>query len=209
GRIYAASDAVVRDPLERPDAQHSSGAAAAIQRPRYASPGTRGRREVARRHRPLCRAGNGCGTDRRAGFGRGARGRHGSDAGRARAGGRAPHLSASTARAGRRPGESGLLVEGKRPPRGQRIIFQNARSRLSGSGAKSKTPGARAGGYKYRDCPGTRYQTLRFSAEVRPRLVTSSYSTSWPSFSVRNPAPSTAEMCTNTSLSPLAGLMNP
>ena len=76
GRIYAAFDAVVRDPLERPDAQHSSVAAAAIQGASHPPPGARSRRETARRYRPLRRAGNGCGTDRRAGFGRGARGRH-------------------------------------------------------------------------------------------------------------------------------------
>ena len=44
------------------------------------------------------------------------------------------------------------------------------------------------------------HATLRFSAEVLPRLVTSSYSTSWPSLSVRRPARSTAEMCRNTFL---------
>src|SRR4051812_16191118 len=52
-------------------------------------------------------------------------------------------------------------------------------------------------------------QTLRFSAEVLPRLATSSYSTVWPSLSVDRPAFSTAEIWTNTSLPPPLGWMNP
>src|SRR3984885_14390284 len=52
-------------------------------------------------------------------------------------------------------------------------------------------------------------QTLRFSAEVLPRLATSSYSTVCPSLSVERPAFSTAEICTNTSLPPLLGWINP
>src|SRR6195952_1947683 len=52
-------------------------------------------------------------------------------------------------------------------------------------------------------------QTLRCSAEVLPRLATSSYSTVCPSLSVERPAFSTAEICTNTSLPPLLGWMNP
>src|SRR5215469_6222717 len=50
---------------------------------------------------------------------------------------------------------------------------------------------------------------LRFSADVLPRLVTSSYSTTWPSLSEVKPARSTAEMWTNTSLSPVDGRMKP
>src|SRR5438270_7173091 len=52
-------------------------------------------------------------------------------------------------------------------------------------------------------------QTLRCSAEVLPRLATSSYSTVCPSLSVERPAFSTAEICTNTSLPPVEGWMNP
>src|SRR6185295_2523451 len=37
-----------------------------------------------------------------------------------------------------------------------------------------------------------RQDTFRFSADVLPRLVTSSYSTAWPSLSVVRPARSTA-----------------
>src|SRR5436190_19090663 len=54
-----------------------------------------------------------------------------------------------------------------------------------------------------------RQDALRFSADVLPRLVTSSYSTVWPSLSVPRPARSTAEIWTNTSLSPADGRMNP
>jgi glutathione S-transferase len=50
-----------------------------------------------------------------------------------------------------------------------------------------------------------RQDTLRFSADVLPRLVTSSYSTVCPSLSVESPARSTAEICTNTSFSPVEG----
>src|SRR3954471_14810592 len=52
-------------------------------------------------------------------------------------------------------------------------------------------------------------QTLRFSAEVLPRLATSSYSTVCPSLSDESPAFSTAEICTNTSLPPVEGWMKP
>src|SRR5689334_13065799 len=52
-------------------------------------------------------------------------------------------------------------------------------------------------------------QTLRFSAEVLPRLATSSYSTVCPSLSVERPAFSTAEICTKTSLPPVLGWINP
>src|SRR5215472_10891892 len=47
-----------------------------------------------------------------------------------------------------------------------------------------------------------RYLTLRFAADSLPRLFSISYSTVCPSLSVRNPARSTAEMWTNTSLPP-------
>src|SRR4051812_15634963 len=52
-------------------------------------------------------------------------------------------------------------------------------------------------------------QTLMFSAEVLPRLATSSNSTVCPSLSVDRPAFSTAEIWTNTSLPPPLGWMNP
>src|SRR5439155_10339096 len=50
---------------------------------------------------------------------------------------------------------------------------------------------------------------LRFSAEVLPRLVISSYSTCWPSLRLLSPARSTAEMWTNTSPPPPWGWMKP
>src|SRR3984893_18588972 len=71
-----------------------------------------------------------------------------------------------------------------------------------------------AGGYGKNSLAGRpafppRQDTLRFSADVLPRLVTSSYSTVCPSFSVLRPARSTAEIWTNTSFSPVDGRMNP
>jgi hypothetical protein len=44
--------------------------------------------------------------------------------------------------------------------------------------------------------------TLRFTADVFPRFSSISYSICCPSLSALNPARSTAEMCTNTSLPP-------
>ena len=76
---------------------------AAVQRPAHSPPRARGRRAAARRHRSLRGAGNGFRTDRAAGFGSGARRRHRSNAGRARARGRAPDLSTSVAPRCRRP----------------------------------------------------------------------------------------------------------
>src|SRR4029079_15072274 len=51
--------------------------------------------------------------------------------------------------------------------------------------------------------------SLRFYADSLPLLATSSYSTCAPSLSVFKPARSTAEICTNTSLPPPCGWMNP
>ena len=53
------------------------------------------------------------------------------------------------------------------------------------------------------------YPTLRFSAEDLPRLLTTSYSTVWPSLSVERPAFSTAEIWTKTSPPPPWGWMKP
>jgi hypothetical protein len=47
--------------------------------------------------------------------------------------------------------------------------------------------------------------TLRFTADVFPRFSSISYSICCPSLSALNPARSTAEMCTNTSLPPPCG----
>ena len=73
--------------------------------------------------------------------------------------------------------------------------------RLQGvEGAALKTnPGTRPGATGLNSlagCPAflTRQDTLRFSADVLPRLVTSSYSTAWPSLRVLRPARSTAEI---------------
>src|ERR1700732_1490603 len=80
--------------------------------------------------------------------------------------------------------------------------------------SESKTPGARPGDYgnnslAVRPPLPPRQDTLRFSADALPRLVTSSYSTVCPSLSVLRPARSTAEIWTNTSLSPAEGRMHP
>ena len=48
-----------------------------------------------------------------------------------------------------------------------------------------------------------------FEAEGPFGVVVGSYSTCWPSFSVRSPARSTAEMWTKMSLLPLSGWMKP
>ena len=67
-RLHAAVVAVVCAALERQDAQHPSGAAAAIQRAAHAPPRAASRRQSARRYRSFRRAGNGRGTDRGAGI---------------------------------------------------------------------------------------------------------------------------------------------
>src|SRR5258708_39002800 len=67
-------------------------------------------------------------------------------------------------------------------------IFEELHSRTRSERALSRPPVWR--------------QTLRFSAEVLPRLATSSYSTVCPSLSVERPAFSTAEILTKTSLPP-------
>jgi energy-coupling factor transporter ATP-binding protein EcfA2 len=74
----------------------------------------------------------------------------------------------------------------------------------------TKTPGVETGGdgqHPWADISGRDrdHATLRFSAEVLPRLVTSSYSTACPSLRELRPARSTAEMWTKTSLSPVDG----
>src|SRR5437762_867841 len=80
----------------------------------------------------------------------------------------------------------------------------------AGPGAPRSTPLAR------RRHPGAMgsdichpYRTLRFSAEVLPRLVMSSYSTCCPSLSVLKPARSTAEIWTKMSLPPPWSWMKP
>jgi hypothetical protein len=71
--------------------------------------------------------------------------------------------------------------------------FSSAAVFFRGVEQNKKPPDARPGGYEPDDA-GLVHATLRFSAEVLPRFVTSSYSTDWPSLSVRKPARSTAEM---------------
>src|SRR3979409_1009692 len=58
---------------------------------------------------------------------------------------------------------------------------------------------------------GAPYMARRFSALVLPRMLSSfdSYESFWPSLSEPMPARSTALMCTNTSLPPSSGVMNP
>src|SRR6516225_11377458 len=56
---------------------------------------------------------------------------------------------------------------------------------------------------------GLDQRTLRFSADSLPRLLTTSYWMVCPSLRVLNPARSTAEMWTNTSLPPPWGWINP
>ena len=73
GRLHAAVHGRIRAALVRPDAQHSSLAAAVVSRPRSPWPGAEGRREDFGRHRAFRDSGNRCGSDRDAGRGRGRR----------------------------------------------------------------------------------------------------------------------------------------
>ena len=112
-------------------------------------------------------AGNGFRPDHRAGRGAGARRRHRRDARRARARGRAPHLSAGAAAGRRRPSRESCSS----------TAFSD-----DASDPTNKNPRRLAGGYGYYSVAGStglpsRQDTLRFSADVLPRLVTSSYST--------------------------------
>ena len=102
-----------------------------------------------------------------AGFGPGHRRRHRRDARRAGARSRAPHLSAGAATGRRRPGilRSSATAIAKNTP-------------LACALRQQKTPGSKAGGYENRVSRYCAHATFRFSAEVLPRLVTSSNSTS-------------------------------
>ena len=133
-RIHAAFDAVVCNALERPDAQHPSVAAAAIQGASHPPPGARSRRETARRDRALRRAGDGCGADRGAGFRRGARRRHRTNARRARAGNRARDLSPRVTRGGGGPDKVPALDSGKANARAAHKKARSERPGLCGPG---------------------------------------------------------------------------